>query len=738
MKRKEIIMTDVKSRPVELFLDAVSKTEEARSKFEELLECTYGSKNLGSSGQVLEYMSCDCVEQWDSENGVNLACGEDSDCINRVTSVECINKHCASTCGKNCSNQRFQKKQYAEVTVFQTEKKGYGLRADQELSEGQFIYEYIGEVIDEKSFRQRMIEYDTKNFKHFYFMMLNRDSFIDATVKGSLARFVNHSCNPNAFVDKWVVGEKLRMGIFAKKKIALGEEITFDYNVDRYGAQKQPCYCGEPNCIKFMGGKTQTDAAMLLPEGVSEALGVTSKMERAWVRENKHKLKTMSEDTGINEDFVNNIPMLSLVQPVEVSKVMGALMKNQDKLIASKLVERLFLTNDDVINLAIIRFHGYKTFSKLIEEYKSADSDLSEEILTKILKILSKWPKVTKNKISSSQIEDVIRRLKSSSTNEEIQTLAQNLLDEWSTLLMAYRIPKYESNQAQSQSPIYGRGTRSPEPSTEGYSNGTSQDEKQEPGIVYNDIDGSPLPEGWQMAIDKESGKPYYFHTEKRLSKWERPVSTKPQIPKGPKFTAKDLNGRGKEGSGTPRSKHHDEAEFARREEEKLRKEKELLFNEVREKEKRLQELIKQSQKDSAANSVGSSKTSISKSSSTSVKGEKHKLRKSLHHKSSTESQWMTLFAKYVPNLIRLYESEIGRENVKKCAKDLVHQLAEKELKRDAERTPPSEFGDSKVKKIKESSKAFMEKFLIKYRKKHEKRKHDSGENSQRKRTKTE
>ena len=69
------------------------------------------------------------------------------------------------------------------------------------------------------------------------------------------------------------------MGIFAKRRIEKGEEITFDYNVDRYGAQSQPCYCGEPNCIKFMGGKTQTDAALLLPEVLADALGVTPKQE---------------------------------------------------------------------------------------------------------------------------------------------------------------------------------------------------------------------------------------------------------------------------------------------------------------------------------------------------------------------------------------------------------------------------------------------------------------------------
>jgi hypothetical protein len=72
------------------------------------------------------------------------------------------------------------------------------------------------------------------------------------------------------------------MGIFAKRDIQKHEEITFNYNVDRYGYvllinicvfsdrivftyshQAQPCYCGESKCVGFIGGKTQTDIITL-------------------------------------------------------------------------------------------------------------------------------------------------------------------------------------------------------------------------------------------------------------------------------------------------------------------------------------------------------------------------------------------------------------------------------------------------------------------------------------------
>lgn len=95
--------------------------------------------------------------------------------------------------------------------------------------------EYIGEVLPHASFVKRTREYSQAGVKHFYFMSLQSDEVIDATKKGCLARFINHSCNPNCHLEKWVVGSKLRIGIFTIKRVAEGEELTFDYQFERYG-----------------------------------------------------------------------------------------------------------------------------------------------------------------------------------------------------------------------------------------------------------------------------------------------------------------------------------------------------------------------------------------------------------------------------------------------------------------------------------------------------------------------
>ena len=62
--------------------------------------------------------------------------------------------------------------------------------------------EYVGEVLDRQRFRKRAKKYSQDAVKHFYFMALSTEYIIDATFKGNVSRFINHSCNPNAETQK--------------------------------------------------------------------------------------------------------------------------------------------------------------------------------------------------------------------------------------------------------------------------------------------------------------------------------------------------------------------------------------------------------------------------------------------------------------------------------------------------------------------------------------------------------
>jgi hypothetical protein len=93
------------------------------------------------------------------------------------------------------SSNRFQKKQYAKIDIVKTEKKGFGVRALEDMPafvpfpflcplpliylprahSDTFVYEYLGEVIGPQPFARKMKEYANEGIKHFYFMALDKD-----------------------------------------------------------------------------------------------------------------------------------------------------------------------------------------------------------------------------------------------------------------------------------------------------------------------------------------------------------------------------------------------------------------------------------------------------------------------------------------------------------------------------------------------------------------------------------
>lgn len=83
-------------------------------------------------------------------------------------------------------------------------------------------------------------------------MDLQKGYVIDASSMGNIARFINHSCNPNSTVEMWIVDEEPRLAIFAKNQIASGEELTFNYNFIPFNSSKnQKCHCESANCSKI-------------------------------------------------------------------------------------------------------------------------------------------------------------------------------------------------------------------------------------------------------------------------------------------------------------------------------------------------------------------------------------------------------------------------------------------------------------------------------------------------------
>ncbi|XP_057430251.1 histone-lysine N-methyltransferase ASHR3 [Lotus japonicus] len=174
-------------------------------------------------------------------------CSED--CVCRVQCISCSK---ACRCSENCSNRPFRKEKKMEIV--KTLLCGWGVEAAEAIEKGEFIIEYIGEVIDDALCEKRLWDMKDQGVQNFYMCEIRKDFTIDATFKGNTSRFLNHSCNPNCVLEKWQVDGETRVGVFAARSIEVGEPLTYDYRFVQFGPEVK-CHCGAPNCQGFLGTK---------------------------------------------------------------------------------------------------------------------------------------------------------------------------------------------------------------------------------------------------------------------------------------------------------------------------------------------------------------------------------------------------------------------------------------------------------------------------------------------------
>ncbi|KAM7168778.1 histone-lysine N-methyltransferase NSD2 isoform 4-T5 [Macrochelys suwanniensis] len=234
------------------------------------------------TADIFEIPKCNCKPS--DEN----PCGFDSECLNRMLMYECHPQVCPA--GERCQNQCFTKRHYPETKIIKTDGKGWGLVAKRDIKKGEFVNEYVGELIDEEECRARIKYAHENDITHFYMLTIDKDRIIDAGPKGNYSRFMNHSCQPNCETLKWTVNGDTRVGLFAVCDIPAGTELTFNYNLDCLGNEKTVCKCGAPNCSGFLGDRPKNSST-----NSSEEKGKKTK-KRSRRRKTKSEGKKESED----------------------------------------------------------------------------------------------------------------------------------------------------------------------------------------------------------------------------------------------------------------------------------------------------------------------------------------------------------------------------------------------------------------------------------------------------------
>jgi SET domain-containing protein len=134
-------------------------------------------------------------------------------------------------------------KKNKDLVVIKAEKgAGFGIKTKKPFKKGDFIIEYVGIKRLNKD-----IEYHTGK----YLFEVDDKYTIDGSPRWNLARYINHSCRPNAEVEITKDGKILIQSI---KNIKEGEEITYDYGKEYFNEFIKPIGC---KCVKCINKKSK-------------------------------------------------------------------------------------------------------------------------------------------------------------------------------------------------------------------------------------------------------------------------------------------------------------------------------------------------------------------------------------------------------------------------------------------------------------------------------------------------
>uniref|UniRef100_A0A8C6VU84 Euchromatic histone-lysine N-methyltransferase 2 n=1 Tax=Nothobranchius furzeri TaxID=105023 RepID=A0A8C6VU84_NOTFU len=219
--------------------------------------CETSAMNIDRNFTHLQH--CNCTDDCSSSNclcgQLSIRCWYDKDQrllqeFNKIEPPLIFECNMACSCYRTCKNRVVQAGIKVRLQLYRTEKMGWGVRAMQDIPQGSFICEYVGELISDA-------EADVREDDSYLFDLDNKDGevyCIDARYYGNISRFINHLCDPNLIpVRVFMLHQDLRfprIAFFSSRDILSGQELGFDYG-DRFWDIKSKyftCQCGSEKC----------------------------------------------------------------------------------------------------------------------------------------------------------------------------------------------------------------------------------------------------------------------------------------------------------------------------------------------------------------------------------------------------------------------------------------------------------------------------------------------------------
>lgn len=121
---------------------------------------------------------------------------------------------------------------------------GLGLFASRPIAAGRRIIQYVGPILTSEEVESRTGR---------YFFSIDENYAIDGSARTNLARYVNHSCKPNA--EALIEGK--RIWVWSKRAIEPGEQITINYGKDYFNDYIKPVGCKCEPCTAKAAKKSK-------------------------------------------------------------------------------------------------------------------------------------------------------------------------------------------------------------------------------------------------------------------------------------------------------------------------------------------------------------------------------------------------------------------------------------------------------------------------------------------------
>ncbi|XP_057215572.1 histone-lysine N-methyltransferase EHMT1 isoform X2 [Triplophysa rosa] len=219
--------------------------------------CVTSPMNIDKNITHLQY--CVCKDDCSSANcmcgQLSLRCWYDKEsrllpefCSEEPALIFECNHACS--CWRTCKNRVVQNGMRSRLQLFRTQLMGWGVKTLQDIPQGTFVCEYVGEIISDA-------EADVRENDSYLFSLDNKvgDMYcVDARFYGNISRFINHHCDPNLFPCRvFTSHQDLRfphIAFFASKNINAGDELGFDYGDHFWDVKGKlfSCLCGSSKC----------------------------------------------------------------------------------------------------------------------------------------------------------------------------------------------------------------------------------------------------------------------------------------------------------------------------------------------------------------------------------------------------------------------------------------------------------------------------------------------------------